>query len=57
MIGAAGVDDPSIIQELEEDTKPDHTAEAMDDLDQLYQDLENSSSGDEKDDWNLWIQT
>lgn len=56
ILGAADINDPSIIQELEEDSKPDYTAEAIDDLDQLYQDLENSGSssdnsgGDEKDD-------
>ena len=50
MLGAAGIKaDASFIQELEEDCKPDYTAEAIDDLDQLANDLE-SSSGDEKDD-------
>jgi hypothetical protein len=34
MLGAAGIKaDASVIQELEEDCKPDYRAEALDDLD------------------------
>lgn len=50
MLGAAGINaDASTIQELEEDCKPDYRAEALDDLDQLANDLA-SSSDDEKND-------
>ena len=50
VLGAAGIRaDASIIQELEEDCKPDYRAEALDDLDQLANDLA-SSSDDEKND-------
>ena len=53
MLSAAGIGpkatDPAIAEDLEEDSKPDYTAQAFDDLDQLANDLE-SSSDDEKDD-------
>lgn len=50
ILGVAGLQTNSaILEELEEDLKPDYRAEAIDDLDQLANDLE-SSSGDEKDD-------
>ena len=50
ILGAAGMKaDPQVIQELEEDSKPDYTADAFDELDQLANDLE-SSSEDSNDD-------
>ena len=57
MLSAAGLNDPSIIKELEEDCKPDYTAEAIDELDIMANDLESSSDNEDKDDGNLWIQT
>ena len=58
MLSAAGIAaDPSIMKELEEDCKPDYTAEAIDELDIIAQDFESSSDGDDKDIWNLRIQT
>lgn len=50
MLSAAGIAaDPSIMKELEEDCKPDYTAEAIDELDIIAQDFESSSDGDDKD--------
>jgi len=53
MLSAAGLNDPSIIKELEEDCKPDYTAEAIDELDIMANDLESSSDNEDKDDGNL----
>ena len=50
MMGASGIQASAVVQkELEEDLKPDYRAEAIDDLDQLAEDLEFSSE-EEKDD-------
>ena len=50
MLSAAGMTvDPSIMKELEEDCKPDYTAEAIDELDIIAQDFESSSDNDDKD--------
>ena len=52
MLSAAGMTvDPSIMKELEEDCKPDYTAEAIDELDIIAQDFESSSDNDDKDPW------
>ena len=47
MLSAAGIkSDDSIIKELEEDLKPDYTAEAIDELEIMANDLESSSDND-----------
>ena len=47
ILGKAGA--PEILAELEEDCKPDHTADAIDELDQLANDLESSSGGSDEE--------